>query len=263
MSRADFERAVRDAAKDGGAVRVDEVAARVGVSRADAKGWIDAMYQAGELELDLDGDDFVYREKRRRGAPAPVEAAPSPAPKSAQKSAQRSAPTSAEKGPAKPEQRAADKRAADEAAKDETEEKSAIDAVRDAAAGALEPLRDNLRDNLLKEAAKRALGDDGEPKAGPKKSLAWGVGLGFFLPGAGLFYAAPWLTAVVSTLAVGLVLALLNWLPLIGGLLTYIVFGAFMLASGVLGGVYTYQFNKHGKRTRLSKATETRRALPF
>jgi hypothetical protein len=230
MSRAAFESAVRDATRDGGAVRVNEIAAKVGVSREEAKGYIDAMYAAGELELDLDGDDFVYRRKRKKGDPLP--------------------PSRIEVSPAeKPVKKG--------------KEKSVIDSAKEAATGALVPIRDTLLKEAAKEAAKRALGGDDEPSAGPKKSMAWGVGLGLLLPGAGLFYSAPWITAILATVAVGLVMTILSYLPIIGPALTYIVFGLFMVASGGLGAIYTYQFNKTGKRTRLSKATEDRKALPF
>jgi hypothetical protein len=250
MSRAAFESAVRDATRDGGAVRVNEIAAKVGVSREEAKGYIDAMYAAGELELDLDGDDFVYRRKRKKGDPLPpsrIEVSPAPKPV-----AKKRAPEP-EPEPDEPEEKPVKK----------GKEKSVIDSAKEAATGALVPIRDTLLKEAAKEAAKRALGGDDEPSAGPKKSMAWGVGLGLLLPGAGLFYSAPWITAILATVAVGLVMTILSYLPIIGPALTYIVFGLFMVASGGLGAIYTYQFNKTGKRTRLSKATEDRKALPF
>ena len=195
------------------------------VELAEAKKRLEAMYEAGQLELDLQGDEFVYKRpgsKKRGGAQtsesAMVEAAPSPA---------KELVTNAES------------------------------AVADAAKSAMT----DAAKSAMTDAAKKAVLSD--VKGGKPRSVLWGIGLGFLLPGAGLFYAAPWITAVVSTVAVVIVLAILQVLPVVGGMLSYIVCGAFMFASAILGGTYAYQFNKHGQRTRLSKGSEDKRALPF
>lgn len=213
MKRGDFTDYVRGAVRAGGTVKVKGVADELGIDKGDAKTWLEAMYEDGELELDLDDDDgFIYRrgDKLREG-------------------------------------------------------KNAGDKL----AGALVPLASsslaNAAKDAVKEQAKEALlgSEDDDPN---KKKVLWGIGLGFVLPGFGLFYSAPWLTAVLASLGVGAVAALLyliSAIPILGGMLSYIVFGVLMLASGILGGVYTWQYNKNGERTRLSKGSEGRKALPF
>lgn len=206
MKRDEFNDYVRGVVRAGGSIEVKGVAAKLDVPKDDAKRWLEALYESGELELDLDtNDNFVYRKGKKVGA-----------------------------------------------------EKSAGEKL----SAALAPLGTEAMTNAAKETAKKALlGDDSDDPT--KKKMLWGLGLGFFLPGLGLFYSAPWVTAVLATLVVGVVVGILSYLPIIGGMLTYILVGAFMLISGILGAIYTYQYNKTGKRTRLSKGSDERRALPF
>jgi hypothetical protein len=91
-----------------------------------------------------------------------------------------------------------------------------------------------------------------------RKSLLAGILLGLFLPGLGLFYAAPWLLAVLGTVGIILVWKLLGWIPLIGSL----VIGTYALGSALLGGLYTAEFNRRGKRAKLMKKTSGKRRLP-
>jgi hypothetical protein len=213
MKRDEFNDYVRGIVRAGGSVEVKTLASKVDVAKEDAKKWLEALYEAGELELDLDGDEnFIYKKGKKLGA-----------------------------------------------------EKSTADQITDALAPlGTEAIASAARE-AVKDKAKEALlgSDDDDPS---KKKMLWGLGLGFFLPGLGLFYSAPWVTAVAATAAVALVvgiLSLLSGIPILGGMVMYIVVGVLMLMSGVLGGIYTWQFNKKGERTRLSKGSDERRALPF
>ncbi len=206
MRRDEFNEHVRGVVRRGGTIVAKGIATELDVPPEDAKRWLEALYEARELELDLnDADEFVYKKGKALGAARP----PS-----------------------------------------------------DALGAALAPLGTEAVTRAATDTAKKALLGDGD--ADPtKKKMLWGIGLGFLLPGLGLFYAAPWVTAVLATITVGVVVTLLSYLPIIGGLLTYILMVAFMVASGVLGGLYTFQYNKTGQRTRLSKGGEGRRALPL
>ncbi len=217
MKRGDFNDYVRGVVTAGGAITLSTVAGKLDVPKADAKAWLEQLYEDGELELELDLDEnFVYRrgkKLRNKGSSS----------------------------------------------------RSAADKMTDALAPLGSDALARAAKEAVKEKAKQALlgRDDDNPN---HKKMLWGLGLGFFLPGVGLFYAAPWLTAIVTTAAVALIvgiLSLLSGIPILGGMLMYIVVGVLMLISGVLGGIYTWQYNKNGERTRLSKGGEERRALPF
>ncbi len=108
-----------------------------------------------------------------------------------------------------------------------------------------------------------ALGGLSREKASPlpkdkRKSLLAGILLGLLLPGLGLFYAAPWLLALLGTVGIILVWKLLGWIPLIGSL----VIGTYALGSALLGGLYVAEFNRTGKRAKLMKNTSGKRRLP-
>jgi len=113
---------------------------------------------------------------------------------------------------------------------------------------ALVPIGDSAVTAVAKQAALAKLGMDGEEKVSKskKKRLLYGFLFGFFLPGVGLFYAAPWLAAIAATL-----LALVVWkvsaIPLVG----WAVGAAYMITSGVAGIFYTNAYNKNGKRTHI------------
>ena len=98
----------------------------------------------------------------------------------------------------------------------------------------------HLQDKARKEVAADL---EGGPK---KKSILIGVGLGFILPGVGLFYSAPWLIAIVATL-MAVAFYWISSIPLIGGGMG----AAFVLLSGVAGGLFAREHNKQGKRAHL------------
>ena len=90
-------------------------------------------------------------------------------------------------------------------------------------------------------------GTGGAVAADKRKSLVLGVLLGLF-PGIGWFYSAPWVVAVVGTLAAGVAYWALAWIPFIGSILMTVL----ALCSAAVGGVFTYAYNKHGKRTMIA-----------
>ena len=99
----------------------------------------------------------------------------------------------------------------------------------------------------------------------PKKSLALGFLLGL-IPGLGLFYSAPLVTAAVATLFVGAVLTIVGWLaiiPIIGWLVGKLTFAALTFGSALLGLLYTNAYNKNGRRTQLSERVDPTRRLPL
>jgi hypothetical protein len=238
-----IERAALAMAQERGQVTAAELVTVHEVDVAEARRVLALLHERRELELDLEGEDFVYRLRgRARGPPAPRRPpprAPSPRPEPAPRPKPEA--TAQAEPRAKPEPKA---KAAKVAAEAEGEGEGTGQAlVRRGRAALADLALDAVVDRGPKEQLAEA----------QKKSLLWGVGLGFFLPGAGLFYAAPWITAILATVVVVAVVGILQLIPLLGGPLTYIVFGAFMLSSGALGGLYTHKFNKNGKRTQLLK----------
>ncbi len=235
-AKQSIERVALALAQDRGQVTAADLVADHDVDEAEAKRVLALLHQRRELELDLEGDDFVYR---LRGE---ARAAPQPAPKAAAKPAPKPKPKPAPKPKPKP--------------KPKPEEPKEPNSEKEPSEGASQALmrrgKEALRDVALSAVVDRGKKDEA-PSDEDKKSLLWGVGLGFFLPGAGLFYAAPWITAVFTTVVVVAAISILQLIPFFGAILTYMLFGAFMLTSGVLGGLYTHQFNKRGKRTRLLK----------
>ncbi len=92
-----------------------------------------------------------------------------------------------------------------------------------------------------------------EPTLEPekRKSVPFGVAVGTVIPGMGLWYGAPFTSALVITIFGAIAVAIISNLPLIGGLLAVIAPIAAALLSGLLGGAYTWHYNRHGKRTPL------------
>ncbi len=84
-----------------------------------------------------------------------------------------------------------------------------------------------------------------------RKSVPFGVALAIVIPGMGLWYAAPFTSALIVTIFGAIAIAILNNLPLLGGLLGLIAPIGAVLLSGLLGGTYTFHYNRHGKRTPL------------
>jgi len=250
MNQGDFEAQARAMARADGYVTASKLAAELRLSEADAKAQLQVMYDGGGLELDLEGDDFVYR------LAGTVQGTPGPAPPATREPA---------------ETPSADRRVEVDADGEDSEPQDEGEAA-DSGPGVTDELRDATT-ALVKQgrtavanAALGALTDDPgaqELQDDDKKKLLYGIGLGAIFPGVGLFYAAPLLSAGLATAAVLLVLGILQLIPVIGTILSLYVFGAFMLVSGILGGLYTHKFNDTGRRTRLLKPKEGRRALPF
>jgi hypothetical protein len=127
-------------------------------------------------------------------------------------------------------------------------------------------VKEDLEKRALKSAAGAAAGKlkriaegDGVLPAEERKSVLVGGLLGLFLPGLGLFYAAPFVAAAVLTLVAMAVMApllLLSSIPLIGllfGWLKIIVIGVLALCSSLLGVLYVANYNKKGRRTPLNE----------
>ena len=104
-------------------------------------------------------------------------------------------------------------------------------------------------ERAVRQAAEGALRDRFGQSTLPKdqrKNLLVAFLAALLLPGLGLFYAAPWVAAILGTLA-AMVLLWLAKLPLIGG----IIAAATALTSGVAGLLYAVEYNKSGKRTHI------------
>jgi hypothetical protein len=87
----------------------------------------------------------------------------------------------------------------------------------------------------------------------PEKRRKIGVGilLGGLLPGFGLAYTAPWPVALASSVVVVLGIKLIGLIPLLSSFLLIPFVAVCAIASGILGGLYTWQYNQKGKRTAL------------
>lgn len=93
-----------------------------------------------------------------------------------------------------------------------------------------------------------------------RRSVPRGVVLGGIFPGIGLAYAAPWPVVAVATLVVIVGFKALAWI-------SFLLAVPFLLAvavlSGVLGGLYTWQYNQMGRRAPLGDDPERPRQLPL
>ncbi len=83
-----------------------------------------------------------------------------------------------------------------------------------------------------------------------RRNVAVGVLLGV-IPGFGLFYSAPWPVAIGASIVVFVGFKVLAFIPVLGSLLLFPFIGVCMVASGILGGLYTWQYNQKGKRSPL------------
>ena len=92
-----------------------------------------------------------------------------------------------------------------------------------------------------------------EPTVAPekRKSVPVAAVLALLLPGVGLIYAAPVLTALMVLICGAIAAGLLGEVPLVGGVLSGLAWVVFALVSSVLGGSYAWHYNRHGKRTPL------------
>jgi hypothetical protein len=87
--------------------------------------------------------------------------------------------------------------------------------------------------------------------AGQRRKLAVGFLLGGLLPGFGLFYTAPLPVAVLASAAFVVGVKLIGVIPVLSTFLLIPFVVVFAVASAVLGGLYTWQYNQTGKRTPL------------
>ncbi len=92
---------------------------------------------------------------------------------------------------------------------------------------------------------------DGPLPLARRRKVAVGVVLGGFFPGLGLAYAAPWPVVAVGSLVVLVGYKILSFIPFFSGLLTASFLAICAIASAVLGGLYTWQYNQAGRRAPL------------
>ena len=84
-----------------------------------------------------------------------------------------------------------------------------------------------------------------------RRKISVGIVLGGLLPGFGLAYSAPWPVVVASSVVVALGIKVIGLIPLFSSFLLIPFVALCAIASGVLGGLYTWQYNQTGKRTPL------------
>lgn len=217
MSHDERLLALSRGARDG--VSVARAADALGVSEAEAKRALSRLQSDGKLELDLEGDEIVYRAKmsaaERRILVVPKEAAPKEA-----------APKPVVKAKAKSGDVAKRPREDEE---EEPEEKK-----REPSPGIIAKVKGTIAEVKRREAAPR--------------SLLIGVGAGALVPGIGLVYAAPWKVAGLGVAGGVVMFWILSYLPFV---IAGPLFAVLAVGSGVLGGLYAWKFNKEGKRAPL------------
>jgi hypothetical protein len=84
-----------------------------------------------------------------------------------------------------------------------------------------------------------------------RRQIALGVLLGALVPGLGLAYTAPWPVVVASSLVVVVGYKVLALIPFFSSLLLIPFLVVCAVASALLGGLYTWQYNRTGKRAPL------------
>jgi len=84
-----------------------------------------------------------------------------------------------------------------------------------------------------------------------QRKIGLGVVLGGLLPGLGLFYSAPLPVAIAASLVVLVGFKILAIIPFLSPLLLIPFLAVCAVASAVLGGLYTWQYNQKGKRSPL------------
>ncbi len=203
-------------------VSVARAADALGVSEAEAKRALSRLQSEGKLELDLEGDEIVYREKlsaaERRILVVPKEAAPKPVVKAKAKSGEI----------AKKPREGEDER------DEEPEEKAEAKKKKEPSTGIIAKVKGTIAEVRRREAAPR--------------SLLIGVGAGALVPGIGLVYAAPWKVAGLGVAGGVVMFWILSYLPFV---IAGPLFAVLAVGSGVLGGLYAWKFNKEGKRAPL------------
>ncbi len=101
----------------------------------------------------------------------------------------------------------------------------------------------------------RALSPLGPPRR--QKSVIVAFLAAAFLPGIGLFYAAPLTSALLASIAC-ILLMKLAVIPFVG----WAIGGGVALASGVAGALYASAFNRTGQRTEIVGRLTGRKQLP-
>jgi hypothetical protein len=110
-------------------------------------------------------------------------------------------------------------------------------------------------------AATTPLGSSSRASSAPmkrQKSTKAAAVFGLLLPGAGLFYAAPFSAAVVAGLLTLVAVKMAAVIPLIGPLMSSVALGVCALVSALFGVLYARRYNQHGRRTHLAEGTPRR-----
>ncbi len=94
-----------------------------------------------------------------------------------------------------------------------------------------------------------------------RRKLGLGILLGGLLPGIGLFYTAPLPVAVGASVAFILCFKVIGLIPILSSFLIIPFVAVCAVASAVLGGLYTWQYNQTGKRTPLGDEPVSPRQL--
>lgn len=105
------------------------------------------------------------------------------------------------------------------------------------------------------------LGDDGALPLDRRRKVALGVVLGGLFPGLGLAYTAPWPVVVMTSVVVILGYKLLALIPIFSSFLLVPFLVVCAVASGVLGGLYTWRYNQGGKRAPIGDEPVSPRKL--
>jgi hypothetical protein len=126
---------------------------------------------------------------------------------------------------------------------------SLVGALRNAAVAGMVQERLGLR------GVSKALGGAQQPR-----KIVTGALIAGLVPGLGLAYAAPWKVVAVATLVVVVGFKFLSFFSLFMLGVPFLVVAA--VVSALLGALYTWQYNKTGRRTELSHDPEIRRRLP-
>jgi hypothetical protein len=90
-----------------------------------------------------------------------------------------------------------------------------------------------------------------------RRKIGLGVLLGGLLPGFGLAYTAPWPVAVGFSLVVVVGVKVIGIIPILSSFLVIPFLVVCAVASAILGGLYTWQYNQTGKRTALGNEPVT------
>jgi hypothetical protein len=209
----DFQGAVLELADGGARLTKGSVALRLKVEATSAGAMLDRMTRDGQLELDIDErSGEIFYEVRHH---------PGERPRAFPDSSRRRAPQ---------------------------ESTSALGGLRKALDS---PMRGALGTALVMA---RATGATRSGMALPperRRKLALGVVLGGLIPGLGLAYSAPWPVVLASSAVVVVGYKVLAILPIFSSLLLIPFLAVCAVASAVLGGLYTWQYNQTGKRSPL------------